>query len=202
MPTSIWWVRRDLRLTDNQTLSAARQAADQVIPLFILDPALLNSDYAGSNRPAFLLGGLRELQDGLERRGSRLIIRQGNPLTELQTIIRETGAETIFAEADFSPYARARDQRIAQHLPLQLCPGLTVFPPDAVLKADDTPYTVYTPFSRTWKALPRPTPDDLLPPPAHLHTPAENSLFTATSPTATGSTWTEPRGYRPTCALG
>ncbi|GAB4428880.1 MAG: deoxyribodipyrimidine photo-lyase [Anaerolineae bacterium] len=172
MPTTIWWVRRDLRLTDNQALSAARQAADQVIPLFILDPGLLNSDYLSQNRFAFLLAGLAELHDSLERRGSRLIVRRGDPLTVLQAIIRETGAEAIFAEADYSPYARTRDARIAEHLPLTLTPGLTVFPPEAVSKADGSPYTVYTPFSRAWKSLPRPAPADLLPPPAHLHTPA------------------------------
>ncbi len=172
MPTSIWWVRRDLRLTDNQALFAAWQTAGQVIPLFILDPNLLNSQYLSQNRLAFLLGGLRQLHNSLSQRGSRLIIRRGDPLTVLQAVVRKTGAETIFAEADYSPYARARDRRIAQHLPLTLCPGLTLFPPDAVLKADGTPYTVYTPFSRAWKALPRPAPADLLPPPAHLHTPA------------------------------
>ena len=36
--TNIWWIRRDLRLTDNAALHAALEA-DSVIPLFILNPA-------------------------------------------------------------------------------------------------------------------------------------------------------------------
>ena len=36
--TSIWWIRRDLRLTDNPALHSAL-GQGQVIPVFILDPA-------------------------------------------------------------------------------------------------------------------------------------------------------------------
>jgi hypothetical protein len=36
--TAVWWIRRDLRLADNEALHAALAAADQVIPLFIADP--------------------------------------------------------------------------------------------------------------------------------------------------------------------
>jgi deoxyribodipyrimidine photo-lyase len=38
--TAIWWIRRDLRLTDNQALTAVLRHAAQVIPVFIMDPAL------------------------------------------------------------------------------------------------------------------------------------------------------------------
>ena len=38
MRVAIWWIRRDLRLADNPALTAALAMADQVIPLFILDP--------------------------------------------------------------------------------------------------------------------------------------------------------------------
>ncbi|MGQ9787624.1 MAG: deoxyribodipyrimidine photo-lyase, partial [Anaerolineae bacterium] len=45
MRTAIWWLRRDLRLSDNQALAAALADADAVLPVFILDPALLRSPY-------------------------------------------------------------------------------------------------------------------------------------------------------------
>ena len=50
MKTAVWWIRRDLRLTDNQALAAALDAAEQVIPLFIVDPFFENSDYVGDKR--------------------------------------------------------------------------------------------------------------------------------------------------------
>lgn len=56
MRTAIWWIRRDLRLTDNQALGAALARAERVIPVFVLDPGLLHSRYAGEKRVAFMLG--------------------------------------------------------------------------------------------------------------------------------------------------
>ena len=43
MKVNLWWIRRDLRLADNQALYAAMEDGSAVIPLFILDPALLSS---------------------------------------------------------------------------------------------------------------------------------------------------------------
>jgi deoxyribodipyrimidine photo-lyase len=172
MNTAIWWIRRDLRLADNQALTAALNHAARVVPVFVFDPALLNSPYTGSKRLTFLIEGLHKLDAHLQKRGSRLIIRRGHPQTELAKLVSESGAEAIFAEADHSPFARRRDARIAEHLPLHLTDGVTAHPPGAVLKGDGTPYTVYTPFSKAWKALPQPGPDDLLPVPKYISTPS------------------------------
>ena len=60
----------------------------------------------------------------------------------------------IFAEEDFSPYARQSDSHVGKQFPLTLVGGLTIHHPTAVLKPDGTPYTVFTPFSRKWKELP------------------------------------------------
>ncbi|HSN78137.1 MAG TPA: deoxyribodipyrimidine photo-lyase, partial [Anaerolineae bacterium] len=48
----------------------------------------------------------------------------------------------------------------------------TMHPPNAVLKDDGAPYTVFTPFSKRWLALPLPLPVDLLPAPERIATPA------------------------------
>ncbi|NLI41171.1 MAG: deoxyribodipyrimidine photo-lyase, partial [Caldisericales bacterium] len=146
MKTAIWWIRRDLRLADNQALAEALRQAEVVVPVFILDPTLLSSEYVGQARLAFLFDGLRELEKCLKHRGSRLILRKGDPLEVLTGILQETHAEGIFAEEDFSPYARQRDRKVALSLPLKLVSGVTVFHPDLLLKADGTPYTVFTPF--------------------------------------------------------
>jgi deoxyribodipyrimidine photo-lyase len=172
MTIAIWWIRRDLRLSDNQALTAALTHADQVIPAFILDPTLLASPYANDKRLAFLLAGLHQLAADLARHGSLLIFRRGDPLAQLTQLVSESGAAAIFAEEDFSPYARRRDAKIAQNLSLRLVGGVTVQPPAAVQKTDGSPYTVFTPFSKAWKALPLPASANLLPAPAHIPTPA------------------------------
>jgi deoxyribodipyrimidine photo-lyase len=165
--TSIWWIRRDLRLTDNPTLHAALEAGS-VIPAFLLDPAFAHSS---ARRKNFLYAGLHALDQELHKHGSYLVVRTGKPAEELRKLIEETKAEAIFAEEDFTPYARKRDALIASLLPLQLIHGQTVHHPKHVLKPDGKPYTIYTPYSKIWKA--KLTKIDLLPAPQIIHTPAD-----------------------------
>jgi deoxyribodipyrimidine photo-lyase len=173
MATALWWIRRDLRLTDNQALAAALAHAEQVLPVFVLDPGLLTSPYAGFKRLAFLFASLRQLDTDLRARGSRLIVRQGEPQAELASLMAESEADAIYAEEDFTPYARRRDERVARLLPLRLVPGLTVHPPGTVLKADGSPYIVFTPFSRRWKSVTSLPTSTILQAPAHIRTPDE-----------------------------
>lgn len=171
MTTALWWVRRDLRLSDNQALAAALAYADRVVPVFIFDPVLLASPSSSTSRLAFLLGGLRQLDADLRARGSYLVLRRGDPAHELKALLTEIGADAIFAEEDISPYARRRDARVAQCLPLRLVSGLTMHPPALVLNANGQPHTVFTPFSRTWLALPAPQASEVLSAPRRIESP-------------------------------
>jgi deoxyribodipyrimidine photo-lyase len=173
MKTAIWWIRRDLRLADNQALWAALHSSDQLLPVFILDPALMNSPYAGEKRLAFLLAGLRQLDQDLQKIRSRLIVRSGRPVTAFADLLAETGAGEIYAESDHSPYARRRDALVAHKLPLHLVGSPAVLAPGSVLKADGEPYTVFTPFSRAWKAQVDLSPAWVLPAPEKISTPPE-----------------------------
>ena len=76
MSIAIWWVRRDLRLVDNQALHAATRYAEQVIPVFVLDPQLLSAPDLSDKRLGFLVGGLRDLDKALRAIGSRNSVRR------------------------------------------------------------------------------------------------------------------------------
>lgn len=165
---SIWWIRRDLRLTDNSTLHAALEAGP-VIPVFIIDPAFSRSS---PRRRNFLYEGLHALDRDLRARNSHLVVRSGSPVQALRRLVREANAEVIFAEEDFTPYARKRDREAAHHLPLQLMNGQTVHHPTQVLKQDGHPYTVYTPYSKAWKAK-LPSSLKFYPTPEKIETPTE-----------------------------
>ena len=168
---AIWWIRRDLRLTDNPTLAAASAGNRPVIPLFIRDPVLENSPYVGPRRLDFLHGALHDLATALSARGGQLIVRQGKPAQLLPTILAASGAQKVYAEADYSPYARHRDKAVAELLPLELIEGVAIRPVGQVLKTDGDPYTVFTPFSKRWKGLPPPATSQLLASPGQLQTP-------------------------------
>ena len=156
MAPVIWWIRRDLRIQDNQALSAALASGAEVLPVFILDPKLLSNPAAV--RQAFLFEGVRNLRRDIQALGGDLCIRAGDPLETLTRFTAATGAENIFCEEDFTPYSRQRDARIARHLLLTHAGFPTVLHPADTKKDDGSPYTVFTPFSKKWKALPVPSP--------------------------------------------
>jgi deoxyribodipyrimidine photo-lyase len=153
MKTALWWIRRDLRVQDNRALAAALAHADCVVPVFVLDPCLLDSADVGKARVAFLLDGLRHLDRSLRARDSRLILRKGNPVQELSSLMADCDASSIFAEEDYSPYSRARDSAVMQCLPLHHAGSCVVRPPGTVLKPNGTPYLVFTAFSRRWQEI-------------------------------------------------
>lgn len=163
--TSIWWIRRDLRLTDNAALHAA-MTAGATLPVFILDPAF---DNLSARRRNFLHAGLSSLDQELRKRNSYLVVRRGKPVYILRQLFDELKAEIIYAEEDFTPYARKRDTLIQKILPLNLIQGQTVHHPKSVLKQDGRPYTIYTPYSKVWKA--QLTKIKLQPAPEHIDTP-------------------------------
>lgn len=162
-PPIVHWFRRDLRLHDNTALSVALESGAPVIPLFIFDPAILRSRRVGAPRVAFMLKTLAALDTALRERGSALVVRHGNPLHVLPAFVEQTGALAVTFNRDYTPFARRRDAAIQQALvvPAHCCDDALLVAPGDLLKADSTPYTVFTPFKRAWdttpKALPLPT---------------------------------------------
>jgi deoxyribodipyrimidine photo-lyase len=147
--TSIWWIRRDLRVQDNPALNEASADGD-VLPIFIFDPVLWNS--AGPVRRAYLVQSLRHLNESL---GGNLLIRSGNPVDVLPELAHHIDASSVHIAADFGPYGRSRDEQV-EHALAQQGRGLIrtgspyAIAPGRVTKADGTPYRVYTPFYRAW----------------------------------------------------
>jgi len=168
MASVVWWIRRDLRLHDNQALATALAHARELVPLFVLDPILLSGPTSSQRRNAFLFAVLRSLDAALRQRGSHLIVRTGRPEQVLPAVVRECGATLVVAEADGSPYAQRRDGAVAQRTPLQLVPGLTLRPLGSVRAPTGEPYRVYSQFRRAWFRLPIPSPQDVVPAPTQL----------------------------------
>ncbi len=173
MTPAIWWIRRDLRLLDNPALQASLESASSIIPVFILDPILIESPKISRSRLSFLYGGLEQLQADLSSCGSRLIIRKGIPTFVLNELFQESGAIGIFAEADYTPYAQKRDKEVGAKLPLVLTGGSSFSHPEVVMKANGTPYTVFTPFMRSWKGIHHPTAANLIHRPKEIPTPMD-----------------------------
>ena len=170
MRPTVWWIRRDVRLHDNPALARALAGGGPVVPLFVRDPALLGGRHHGAaaRRRDFLFAGLRALDADLRARGARLVVRSGAPAAVLEALARETGAQAVIAEGDASPYARRRDAAARRTVPLEIVGSTSVHHPADVVKADGTPYTVFTPFKRAWLGRPLPRAADVLAAPDRL----------------------------------
>lgn len=168
MTIAIWWIRRDLRLHDNQALYQALSSGECVLPLFVFDPHLMASPTRSERRVRFLLHALHNLDTELRRRGSRLFVRFGDPSDVVPSVVRECQARLVVAEADYTPYARKRDEAVARRVPLVLTSGLTIHLPGSVLSGTGEPYTVYSQFARAWWTLPQPAVTNLYPPPERI----------------------------------
>ncbi|CAN5646311.1 deoxyribodipyrimidine photo-lyase [soil metagenome] len=153
---AVLWLRRDLRLSDHPALHAALADGSRVVPLFVLDPVLLGP--AGGPRVAFMLDCLRELNQDLD---GALVLRTGNPVDVVPALAREVEASAVHISADFNPYGRTRDDKVAAALgdvPLHPTGSPYAVSPGRVRKEDGEPYRVYTPFYRAWLRQGFPSP--------------------------------------------
>lgn len=159
----IHWFRRDLRIADNRSLVGAAGHQLAVIPVYILSQWRDAHGWTGPNRQHFLCGCLAVLDGSLRALGGRLIIRQGDAVSELRRLIRESGAVALHFNADPDPFGKQVEQRVRE-----MCANLGVechahadvalHGPDEVLTQSGHPYRVFTPFSRNWLGLPKPSP--------------------------------------------
>lgn len=157
--TSLVLFNRDLRVHDHPALDAAAKAK-RVVPLFVLDERLLRSRFAAPNRVVFMLEALRDLDASLREAGARLFVRRGDPVREAVAVARECGAGSIHVSADWSAYARRREERLAraceeERIEFHAHPGITVVDPGAVTPASGDHFKVFTPYHRAWSQLPR-----------------------------------------------
>jgi len=154
-PLTIWWLRRDLRLADNPALLAA-VAEGPVLPLFVGDPVLRKG--AGRARAAWLAAALVDLDGELrEAGGPGLSVVEGRPEEVVRRVAAEVGAATVHVSADFGPYGRRRDARVAEALAadgrtLQATGSPYAVAPGTLLNQYGTPFQVFSPFHRAWSA--------------------------------------------------
>ena len=160
----ILWFRRDLRLSDHPALTAAVASGCPIIPLFVHDTLVQHLGAA----PKWRLGqGLEFFSDALTRLGSRLILRRGDALEHLQTLVKETGAKAVYWSRAYDPASITRDTQVKMALTeLGVCAksfsGHLIFEPWSVATKQGQPFRVYTPM---WRAVQRrdvPTPDALV----------------------------------------
>lgn len=151
---SLFIFRRDLRLEDNAGLIAALADSQWVMPAFIFDPRQIDDQpYLGKPSVSFLAKSLMDLEEQLNAKGARLFIFYGQPHVIVERLILERKIDAVFTNIDYTPFSLKRDASIKavcqhHHIHFQQTHDALLNAPQAVLKDDGKPYTVYTPYAR------------------------------------------------------
>ncbi len=154
---TLFWFRRDLRLTDNAGLYHALSKHTNVLPIFIFDKAILDKlEDKADRRVEFIHNHITKLSNELKSLGSSLQIFYSTPEQVFAELQQQYRVEAVYTNEDYEPYARQRDEEIKRLVENANAPFLSfkdqvIFEKDEILKDDGKPYTVYTPFSRKWK---------------------------------------------------
>ena len=151
--TALLVFTRDLRVRDNPALAAAA-ASGPVVPLFVLDDALISG--AGPNRLAFLCDSLADLDRSLVARGGALVVRRGHWADEVARAAAEIDAAAIHVADEVGPVANRRFAGLASRteVPVVRHQGVMVVPPGAVAPAGGGEFKVFTPYYRRWESTP------------------------------------------------
>lgn len=154
----LFWFRRDLRLHDNAALYFALKKHSDVQPIFIFDTSILDKlDNASDARVTFIHDTVSEIKTELQVLYSDLKVYHGKPLDIITKLIANKNITHIYANRDYEPTTIARDKEIlnflsSQNIEFVLKKDHVIFDRNEVLKKDGKPYTVFTPYSKIWKA--------------------------------------------------
>jgi deoxyribodipyrimidine photo-lyase len=154
---SICWLRRDLRLQDNAALYHALKGPNQVLVLFIFDTTILKKlNSRDDARVTFIYKVIERLSDELKKVGSSMLVLNDTPERAWVKVLKTYNVKNVYANHDYEPYARERDDSLSEFLTSESIPFKTfkdqvIFEKDEIVKADGKPYTVFTPYFRQWE---------------------------------------------------
>ncbi len=156
MEQAIFWHRRDLRIIDNAGLYMALKSGMKIIPVFIFDQTILDQLPENDQRVIFIHQTIISLQEEYRKHGTELNVFYGNPVEIIPEIALKNKVKAVFINRDYEPDALERDRKVyekltASEIEFKGAKDHVIFEKNEVLKADQTPYTVFTPYMRRWK---------------------------------------------------
>lgn len=149
---NIFWMRRDLRLQDNTALFHILKTRENVLPLFIFNPDILERlEVRPDFRVNFIYKTLVEIKETLEKLGSSIYIAHGRPQDVFKKMAEEFHICSVYTNRDYEPYSVFRDTHVERFLKINKIEYYSykdhvLFEKDELVKDDGKPYTVFTPY--------------------------------------------------------
>ena len=155
---TLFWFRRDLRLNDNAGLYRALKKGCPVLPIFIFDQTILNKlEDKADKRVEFIHNAIQQLNEELKEFKSSIQVFYSTPENVFKELVNTYDIECVYANHDYEPYANERDANIkafleTNNITFKTYKDQCIFEKTEVTKDDGKPYTIFTPYSRKWKA--------------------------------------------------
>jgi deoxyribodipyrimidine photo-lyase len=156
---AIFAFSHDLRLSDHAGLAAAARLGT-VVPVLMIDPGTADRLRRSPRRAAFYCAAVASLADSLLARGSRLIVKRGQPGPALRALARATGATAVVWSTGYDPKSvrAGRDlQSTLEEAGLRALPvhDATVVPPEesAAVHRDGEGYRAFVPYHARWRTF-------------------------------------------------
>jgi deoxyribodipyrimidine photo-lyase len=152
---NIHWFRRDLRLDDNHSLHMALSSGLPVLPVFIFDTNIIDELPSDDPRINFIHETLHKINSELAVSGSSILILKGDPVSIWKKLLATYEIKAVFINRDYEPYALQRDNSVESLLmergiPLLRFKDQVIFEEREIVKSDNDPYTVFTPYKKKW----------------------------------------------------
>ena len=155
---NIFWFRRDLRLNDNAGLYRALKKGIPVLPIFIFDTSILDKlEDKKDRRVEFIHNAIQAIHSELIEFKSSIQVFYSTPELVFKELIKTYSIQSVYTNHDYEPYAMERDSHIkhfleTNHISLKTFKDQCIFEKSEITKDDGKPYTIFTPYSRKWKA--------------------------------------------------
>ncbi len=155
---AVFWFRRDLRLNDNAGLYHALKGNLEVLPIFIFDTQILSKlDDQHDRRVNFIYKQILILDKELKDHGSSLLVLYGDPFQLFKDLSKNYNLKAVYTNHDYEPYAKLRDNQVGEmllenNISFKTFKDQAIFEKDEILSKSGKPYTVFTPYSKTWLA--------------------------------------------------
>lgn len=157
-PIAVVWLRRDLRLYDHTALYHALRSGLKVLLVFIYDKAILGKlEDEDDARVTFLHDVVTGLKKSASDYQSDVYTCHDTPMQAWEHLIQLYTVRAVYYNHDYEPYARVRDQEVnswlqARGIQVHAFKDQCLYEKEEVLSKEGRPYTVFTPYSRAWRA--------------------------------------------------
>lgn len=97
---TLWWLKKDFRLSDNPALTEALKTGRTVLPVFIIEPSAISSPETSQHHLTAWLDAARSLRTQLRKHGGELCVLHGEVIETFEQILKKVSLKAIYSHQE------------------------------------------------------------------------------------------------------